>query len=309
MFAVTVIVVAIPLTAYLAVRLASTSAAPELEHHPGWRWESYRGVEVRVPATWGHGVAVTDWCATDSDPPRDGAVGRPGGTHSVRCPTKYPPPDEREQWLTFGDSGTAGVRPADAGWTEETRQAGQVFVTVFSDDDALRTRILDSLHTVTGNNVHGCPVEHPATDPEYRPGGNAALPTPAGVDSVSVCQYTLGDSSPERPPILSSRLLTGAAADELARAVGAAPEGGGPDRARGCVPRLRHGDDVVVLRFSGHEGDREVLVRYSGCAGNGIYAGGGVRALTGELLTPLLSGPHAGYGTIHEVAELLRPAG
>lgn len=310
MFAVVAIVVAIPLTTYLAVRFAGTSAAPELEHHPGWRWESYRGAEVRVPTTWGYGVAVVDWCAVGDDrPPREGAVGRPGGVHSVGFPSRYPPPEEREQWLTFADRGTPGVRPAGSGWTEETRQSGQVFVTVFSDDDGLRKRILDSLHTVTGDNVHGCPVEHPATAPEYRPGGDGGLPAPEGVDSVSICQYTLGDSSPEHPPILSSRLLTGRAADEIARAVRAAPEGGGPDRPEGCVPRMRHGDDVVVLRFSGQQDDREVVVRYSGCAGNGIYAAGSVRALTGDLLSPLLAGPHAGYDTIQDVAELLDPVG
>lgn len=73
-----------------------TTAAPEVTLPDGWRWESYRGVEVAVPGDWGSANAsqrIGQWCVeprADQAP----AVGRPGASTLVACGIEENPPAE-----------------------------------------------------------------------------------------------------------------------------------------------------------------------------------------------------------------------
>src|SRR3954465_15549674 len=63
----------------------SGSVSPTLPD--GWRWESYRDVEVGVPADWGWGSGdqrLGQWCTNEKHPKP--IVGRPGVSTLVGCP-------------------------------------------------------------------------------------------------------------------------------------------------------------------------------------------------------------------------------
>jgi hypothetical protein len=166
-----------------------------------WRYESYQGVQVRVPPTWGWGgeptgsgdqliqcgdpVAVvpeTDGAATQDGMPY---VGRPvmmsdacqGGLAGSALW-----PQASAVWL--GSPLPAGTDTAADGRVATTVAVGGQHVTVFSTDAGLRAQILSTAEaaTVDGN---GCP-----SDP-------IRVPAPGPVDdrapaSMSVCVYDEG---------------------------------------------------------------------------------------------------------------------
>jgi hypothetical protein len=67
------------------------------------------------------------------------------------------------------------------------------------------------------------------------------------------------------------------------------------------------GDQALVLRVRGNDGEQEVFVRYSGCDGHGFDDGHTRRLLTGAALRPLLAGPHRPATLNGSVAELVWP--
>lgn len=293
----------------------ASEAAPERGKSaaPGWRWESYGGVEAQVPETWGYGGS--DWppCMDRSDDQKHGYVGRPGGAiPAIGCTgPSVPPLDKRIPYLWFRASAEPGVRTHDAGWVEETRTVRGLALTVFSDDAALRTRILDS----AGPASDGCPAEHAvATNPDARPDPGPGGPDagPGGVaemgpvESITVCRYALGeDNRPAASRVLSSSHLSGADAQAVVRAILAAPEGGGPNEPGNCAPEASLGDEALLLLVRDGTHTQEVVVRYSGCDGHGIDDGHTHRSLTAEALIPLLTGPHQPDHLIGPVASLV----
>jgi hypothetical protein len=72
------------------------TASSEVTKPDGWRWESYRGVEVAVPGDWGTTSThqrLSQWCVeprTDRAP----AIGRPGASTMVACGVEESPPAE-----------------------------------------------------------------------------------------------------------------------------------------------------------------------------------------------------------------------
>jgi hypothetical protein len=209
----------------------------------------------------------------------------------------------KENWLDFSER-QVDKRSFDAGWVEETRQVNGVFVTVFSNDDALRAAILDSAQPIVGTDRHGCPTDHPvAENPDgYRPdAATSGLPPASAVESISVCRYDLAADS--APPLLSSSRIAGADAKEVVAAIRSAPVGEGPD-VENANPD-NDGSEIVVLLVDTGDGAREVVVRYSGESGNGFNDGTTKRELTADGVRLLLTGANAPRQMFVPVARLL----
>lgn len=279
----------------------------------GWRWESYAGIEAAVPDTWEYGTTHTPSCLQRKG--RAPYVGRPGVVESIACPDPVPSLAKRTSYLWLDDrEAKPGVRRHDGGWIEETRIVGGVTLTVFTDDAALRDRILESVRVVDGSDAYGCPVDHRVSDNSLvRPNtGSDGLSAVGGIRSVTVCRYVIerdDQPSPHKPLVAASRLAQ-PAAQELVDAILAAPPGSGPNNPSSCLRSVAYGNEVLVLRVSGSAGVREVFVRYSGCDGHGTYDGATVRRLTTEVARPLLrDGPHQMTAGSAQLVPLIWPSG
>lgn len=101
----------------VATGSAIASADVELAGR-GWRWESYAGVQLTVPASWTWGVTGSPWCT--SRRPQLPTVGRPGPVWAVRCATIEPPVALRaaHAWLQPAREPTGVSRDMGAGWRE-----------------------------------------------------------------------------------------------------------------------------------------------------------------------------------------------
>ena len=301
----------------------SGTAAP----YDGWRWESYQTIEIQVPEYWKYGTTGSPPCLVkEMRPPY---VGRPGAKRAIGCRDPYPQLAHRASYLWFdaksrnptaearaADMGiatgsrTPGVRPADHGWIEETRSVDGVLVTVLSDDDSLRQRILDSARVIDGKDVNGCTPDHPlARTPQGRPASTGGLASIGSIESIAVCRYAIAVGADKRnyiagrrAPMIGSSMLTGKAAQALVDAITAAPEGSGPNE-QDCLDS--YGSEVMVLTVHGSERDQEVLMRYNGCHFNGTDDGLTLRKLTSGILQPLLTGIHWQSTWIHPVYELV----
>jgi hypothetical protein len=210
--------------------------------------------------------------------------------------------DVRAPYLWFGTKGPDGAQTYDGGWVTETRTVGGTTFTVFSDDPALRARILGSARPATGTKDTDCPPDHPATkNHDARP--DAGKPGLTGdLESITVCRYSVEGPRPSGAPMLSTSRLTGAEAAAVASAIIAAPEGIGPDSPENCAADYAYGDELLVLRIPG---GTEVLVRYSGCVAHGFDDGHTRRQLTADAIRPLLSGPNRPMSLIGPVAEMV----
>jgi hypothetical protein len=318
--------------AWMAGGLPSKRSEPAQPPTPttapaGWKWESSRGVEVLVPDTWHYGQTYSPYprCwPTDIDvggPSRAGEpyVGRAAGLsvfgeipHREICPRIQ----DRTTFVWFDDyQAQPGIREHDHDWVEETRLVTGVKVTVFTDDDALRHKVMDSRRPVGDTDVYGCPIDHPVAEhPDTRPSGGG-LATVGAVDSISVCSYTSEQMPGEDlPPLLASSRLTPAPdAQQVVEAILAAPEGSGPNGRRGNRPASKgcadyhpaafpegpYGYERMLLIVHGSQHDQEVVVRFSGCDYHGTDDGQVERWLTADVTRPLFDfdGPtHPYYG-------------
>ncbi|TWD81605.1 hypothetical protein FB561_2721 [Kribbella amoyensis] len=287
-------------------RAASTDETGRADN--GWRWESYQSIEVQVPADWSYGVTGSPPCRVDK--PRPPYVGRPGGVRGVGCRDPYPPLAVRASYLWFGArrgpaavQGTAtgarmpGVRAPDHGWVEETRLLDGLNVTVFSDDEALRQRILNSARLIDGADANGCTPNHPLADhPQGGPTSAEGLASIGVVESIAVCKYAIAVrpeqheyAARRRAALIASSTMSGDPAQAFVAAIARAPVGSGPD-SPDCIDD--YGSEIIVLKVRGSERNQEVLIRYDGCRFNGIHDGVTLRHLTAEVLRPLLVGVH-----------------
>ncbi len=262
----------------------------------GWRWESYRGIQLQVPDGWGWGT--TGW------PPcldiNSGAyVGRPDGgvIPAIGCSNPFPVLSERAPYVWLGDllagdlaEGEEVTRPAGHGWFEVQTLRGGVPVTVFSDDADLRNAILASIREIEHVDANSCPVQHAiSAEPSKRPD-----PTTGGLEAVenvtgaAVCRYSLRDVLPD--PLISSSRLDRETARRLVAAITAAPAGSGPN-SKECSFEV-YGDEIIVLRIEASGATQEVYLRYSGCGHHGTDDGVTRRELTAQIVRPVLSGPH-----------------
>jgi hypothetical protein len=302
--------------------LAMTDQPSEPGRQPaaaGWRWESYGGVEVQVPDDWDYGTTGAPSCLETAETAQRsrGYVGRPGPVPAIACPDPVPALEKRRAYLWFDSDAGDGVTAYDAGWVEQSRVVGDLALTVFTDDPALRTRILDSARRAPSD--ESCPVEHAVTSgpdarPDPGPGGLAAL---GPAESITLCRYALrdvgrptlrgSDRSAAANPVLSAGELVGEQARAVVRAILEAPEGEGPNDPENCLPEYAYGNEVLLLRVSDGARTQEVFVRYSGCVGHGIDDGHTHRRLTSDALTPLLSGPHRPGVLQGSVGDLIWP--
>jgi hypothetical protein len=165
-----------------------------------WRYESYDGVQVRVPPTWG-------WGGAPMSPTGDGQLYDCGSSAAFVVPGSdaYEFVDDtvpfvgRPAMMTDACQGPAMAPGADAVWlgsplpvgtdssgkvvAETIALAGQ-HVSAFSDDSALRSQILGTAEAVT-TDANGCPTEpRKAPAPGPADGAQAA--------SLSVCVYDGG---------------------------------------------------------------------------------------------------------------------
>jgi hypothetical protein len=182
-------------------------------------------------------------------------------------------------------------------------------VTVLTDDDALRERLLGSVRPVADDT--DCPARHPITaNAEVRPDPmQAGLAGLGEVESVTVCRYAIGELADRLTarlpsPVLSMSRITGEAAKRLVRAIMAAPRGSGPN----CGPGSMYGVEALVLIVRDGVRTQEVFVRYSGSDAHGFDDGRTRRWLTADALRPLLVGPHRPvHGVKVPVAKLVWP--
>jgi hypothetical protein len=300
----------------------SPAPAPSVaQPPPGWHWESYSNVQVQVPEDWDYGVTGSPPCLVEKV--QRPYVGRPGAVRRIGCSNALPPLAYRASYLWFDTKsrnpamtaraaeigivdGTRkpGVQPADHGWVEETRLVDGLQITVLSDDDSLRRRILDSARVIDGSDANGCTPDHPlAHQPHGRPASTGGLESLGSVKSVAVCRYAIGTGAADRrAPLIASSAVTGYAAAALVGAVTSAPEGSGPNDT-GCIDT--YGSDILVLKVRGSNRDQEVLIRYSGCNFNGTDDGVKLRQLTANLLQPILTGIHRPSTYTHTLDELV----
>lgn len=187
---------------------------------------------------------------------------------------------------------TPAVQAPDHGWVEETRDVDGVYITVLSDDDSLRRRILDSARVIDGADSNGCTPDHPlAHQPEGRPTSTGGLTSLGTIKSISIGRYAIGEYAErwQRAPLKASSSLFGEAARSMVEAIISAPEGSGPD-VEDCIDS--YGSEILVLTVRGSDRSQEVLIRYDGCHFNGTDDGVTLRRLTAEVLRPILTGIH-----------------
>jgi DNA-directed RNA polymerase specialized sigma24 family protein len=305
-----------------AVAWAVSSAGPALEaptpdaqglvatrpHVGGWRWESWGGVEVQVPRSWGS-ADLTQWCAEHgtSGPAVDRPELRSG---HVLC-SLY---DDGRPTYTAGllmrwAASSPRLSRADVAPDATTRifTLGDVTLTLVDVDPAVGDAILDSAQVIGARDHQGCrPVQRLGGAGFLADGPTAALRSGVGpAASVSVCRYGFGGGwSGTR--LISSHRLSGAAADRVVAALRAAPTMRMPGRSTRChVPEREF---AVLELWPADDGGSPVsapaslLVRYDGCRGHGLYDGVAVRRLTPGVLRPITVSPWSGA-----VAPDLRP--
>jgi hypothetical protein len=175
-----------------------SSAAPQ-----GWRYESYAGVEVQVPADWGWGGAPL---RSDIFHGKD-SLGSCGSAQAavqsgdddssyVSSTTAFTgrPAVMSDLCMSWGSDGA--MPQGDALWfasplevgqrslgstVAETRAVGDQHVTVFSGRASLRRQVLGTARVVD-TDANGCPT-HPVLRPVSGPAGLRP-------DSMSVCAYS-----------------------------------------------------------------------------------------------------------------------
>jgi DNA-directed RNA polymerase specialized sigma24 family protein len=252
-----------------------------------WRAESYAGVQVRVPSTWGWGGAPiradyfggrglgacgADSAAVgpDSPDPSDGAsatgfVGRPA-VMTFRCVpwgSDGVMPSTDAVW--FGSPMPVGLEGLGA-VVAETRAIGGQHLTVFSADSQLRREILGSAEAVD-TDANGCPttaVQQPAAGP-------AGLQPSA----LSVCVYSQDTGV---PVLLWSGREDAAAARRYVGVTARAPAASGDTCSR--TPQGMW----VALGVAGDAGERWDVVNL-GCA-RILTAGGPAAHLAPDVLDP-----------------------
>jgi hypothetical protein len=169
-----------------------------------WRYESYAGVQVQVPPTWGwggspihsdifHGKDSLGSCGSaqaavqSPDDPGSyissvtGFTGRPAVMSDLCMSWGSDGIMPTGDALWFASPLEVGVKDV-GGIIAETRVVGDQRVTVFSDHAALRRQILGTATLVGDTDANGCP-----TRPVLRP---SAGPQGLRPTSMSVCVYS-----------------------------------------------------------------------------------------------------------------------
>jgi hypothetical protein len=189
---------------------------------PGWHWESFKTVQVQVPSSWTQYISGPAPCTTFANSAVP-SVGRLNGwldKNWYTCSDAVLPLNRRQPYLWFGDVQAPGIKRYDAGWTEETRLVAGTKISVLTQDDTLRRRILDSARPITGVDYYGC------APTDLGPHGTG-LDAKDQITSADVCEYWQGS-------LVSASQLGDRAAAAFAQRVNSSPEGPQSPRAKGC---------------------------------------------------------------------------
>jgi hypothetical protein len=260
----------------------------------GWRWESYGGVELGVPAGFGYDFGparLFQWCTTTGRIAQP-VVGRPGMTTLVGCPSGSPPPDtllkNTGTVVAFGPTDKADGTSHQGDQT--TIRIDKVEVRI-NAPKPLTDQITATLHAVT-TDEHGCAATHPISKtPSWRPDHPVALTTLRDVTAVSICKYeTIQYVQREDQRLYASERLDGPAAASAIAGLARTQVGGGPDNASLCAKEVSYGDDATVLQVTSSAGRSTIVLHYSGCDHNGIDDGITVRTLTKAAVAPFITG-------------------
>jgi len=281
-----------------ASRPAASSPAAARVLPGGWRWESYGGVELGVPADFGYDFGparLSQWCTVKG---RIGepVVGRPGMVTAVGCSidNQNPPPD-----TLLVNTGTV-VAFGQANKPDGTSHLGdQTTIRIdkveikINAPQPLTAQILATLHAVTTDD-YGCSATHPISKkPSWRPDHPVALTTLRGVTAVSICKYRVTQFTTDQDlRLYTSQRLDGPTAASAIAGLARTPVGGGPDDASLCTRDVSYGDDVTVLQVTSGAGPSTIVLHYSGCDHNGIDDGVTVRTLTKAAVAPFITGPN-----------------
>jgi DNA-directed RNA polymerase specialized sigma24 family protein len=265
---------------------------------PEWRWESYGGIEVQVPATWEHGD-LTQWCAAAA-----------GSARSIEGPAVHRPQlgtstGPRALCSINGTTGTRGVdrptytaglllRPTGAepvlgraDVAEEakiySRRLGEVDLTVVDQTPVMAQRILGSATLVEGTDSYGCaPTVQVPRFGRFLSVRQVELDSVDEAESVSICRYQI-DRWP-RPTLYASVSLGRAPSREIVGMLQAAPSVDVPPRT---VHRCTD-SDVILLRVWDDGQPITVWVHHGMCDARGVDDGARPRRLPAALLRLLI---------------------
>jgi hypothetical protein len=255
------------------------SEAPDVEG--GYRWESWHGVTVQVPDTWGYG-SLASWCAGGGEIGTP-LVERPGVAPAILCPSStyglsFQEVDNRDdfEWPVVSQSGAGWPQPNFVGG----RGTGGILVTVATPDAAVAQRVLDSMQRIPAEgDANGCPAR-------LAPG--EAVPPEGG---LSVCRYD------ETWALEQSEVLFGEDAGDAVQALQAAPPASEcPGANQGSQPH-----QVIVLEGAGITARVDLV---EGCPR--VQVDGDVRDLTVAVMRWALSPGWSGSvgGDVPMPAEL-----
>lgn len=252
-------VVVLAPAAVVAVTLNHGLTTTTVPPPSGWRVESYNGIELKVPPTWGWGGIPSVGCpgATSTHP----YVGRPmqtagGGRTCIATRA------DKHVWL---DS-PLPVGSSSARVTVLVHALTSFRITVADTDAEELQQILASIHSVTTDS-NGCPTTAHGGPP------GQAVGQPAPVLSLSVCLY-LGPASHPNPGFLYYSTRVGRPASS--RAVGLIeashlPKHSGFDR---CFDVPLEGLSRVTLVAHLDGAAYSYSIDPNACVGEGLYVGG-----------------------------------
>lgn len=286
----------------------------------GWRWESYGGVEVGVPGSWGWdngSQRIGQWCASPqtAEAHQVPAVGRPGGASLVGCAMDTPEGKPNPETLLRNTGPIVAFDRPEKPKNAVVEQGDRTTVglngveVIVQTEPGLRKKIVATVHAVTID-VNGCPSTDPVShDPARRPAPAVDVAKLAGVTAIAACKYGLDhDAYGSDPRLLGSLRLDGVKAAQAVKRIGSASKRGGPNAPRNCTQDSSYGDELIVLRVFSNQGESQVYLRYSSCDHNGFDDGRSVRRLDARSVAPFVAGPNAVYsGLDSSTATLIWP--
>jgi len=267
----------------------------------GWRWESSRGLQLAVPASWK--INDTDCNQTDApsivraqvatndcltpEPTSKELVEIVGGidVEEARLPNGLEPYD-----VSLGDE------PAERGEgrTDDGRFAGwlrvpslQVVVQARVHERDTLTRVLDSARVVDVDH-NGCATAR--EDIRATPPAARAL-VASDTHAVSVCYFGSSDV------LLASSWLEGDAASQLVTKLNTAGPGANPDVPENQCARTGDVPPVDVMLIAQDTQDRAIVeVSFAGCTNRGLRNGRDTSRVSPDLLQAIMESLQTGYG-------------
>ena len=255
------------------------------------RWESYKTVQVLVPASWKTYVSGPAPCSLSSGP----VIGRlsPWLDRQRGCALAVLPLADRQEYVWFDDVQKPGIKRYDGGWTEETREVAGVHVSVLSQNDATRRAILDSATPILTTDKYGCPPRIGGDQAFHESSSRRARDADLrAVSTVSICEYWGGGVSPvQGPTLLSGSRLTGDAARALTTDLtDAAPDTTTPETLPGCTD---DGGHTFVVTITSPMASWPSRLSYSPCfTSYRIGEGSTQRTASRHLVDLIRTGPH-----------------